>query len=82
MFSIFKKKVPVSNEMKEVDAIVTWSISWRIHTRGRFASDMEYQKIYFLAEQDAIAFKESLLAATTLLKYCVDIEATIDRNDH
>lgn len=69
----FKKKkidVPVSNEIKEIEVIDTWILSWENHfpSYGGTIIYKEKQYLVFTNEQEARETKDALEKAALLLK--------------
>lgn len=84
MIKFFRKSVPKTNEMKNVDALVTYQVRW--HSRnGKYEQYPEMVSAnpeveVFLDEKLALDFKESLEHAFSILKYTgCGITVTIEK---
>ncbi len=75
----FKKtSVPVSNEMKEVDAVQLWQVTWWSR-HGAYSSDLEKEFEVFTSEQEANDFANALRAAYKLLRHTSGTEVKMEK---
>ena len=71
MFAFFTKKklkVPTSNELKRVDAVKLWIVTW-YSRNGQYSSDIVKEYEAFTSEEAATEFAESLKNAYALLRH-------------
>lgn len=68
MFKIFKKKIITSYETQEVDALEVWSVRWESH-KGAYSTDVEKYADFFVTEESAKVFANSINDARKLIKY-------------
>lgn len=76
-----KKKIPLSNEMKEVDVTALWAVRWKSVNDTCLQGSKEEAE-FFLNEQDAKDFKQSLEQAMSLLKQSVQKRVSIKKAEH
>jgi hypothetical protein len=75
----FKKtSVPVSNEMKEVDAVQLWQVTWWSR-HGEYSSDLEKEFEVFTSEKEANEFAEALRAAYKLVRHTSRIGVNVEK---
>lgn len=66
---LFKKmKVPTSNEVKEVETVQLWIVTW--HSRyGPYSGNVEKEYEAFTSEEEANVFAKSLRNAFKLIRH-------------
>ena len=75
----FKKtSVPVSNEMKEVDAVQLWQVTWWSR-RGAYSSDVEKEFEAFTSEKEANDFADALKAAYKLIRHTSGTSVNVEK---
>lgn len=81
LFGLFTKKIieiPVSNEVKEQEAVQLWYVSWTSRN-GRYYSDTNKEIEAFTSEEAALNFRQSLKNAFKLIKHTSENEVYIEK---
>lgn len=75
-FKIKKILTPISNEVKETDAIEFWQVRW--HSRyGKWSNEFSEENEVFLNEKDANDFAQSLKNAFKLIRHTYGTEVQV-----
>ncbi len=77
---LFKKtKTPVSNEIKEVDAVQLWIVNW--YSRyDEYSVSVKKEYEAFISEDEANKFADSLRKAYKLLRHTSGTQVTVEKN--
>ncbi len=73
-----KVKVPVSNEIKEIDAVQLWRVEW-ISRYGEFHSHIRQEVEVFTSESQANEFATALRNAFALVKHTWGNKVTVEK---
>jgi len=70
MFKLFfkKTKVPVSNDVKEIETVQLWVVSWWSR-HGSYSGDVRKEYEAFTSEDEANKFAESIRNAFRLIRH-------------
>lgn len=79
MIGILKKLKLPTGETKEVDALESWTVSWRART-GDFSGDWETKTEVFIDEQAAKDFAKQLENAKLFLRDTWSRQITVKKN--
>jgi hypothetical protein len=79
-FPFWTKKipVPVSNEIKEIDAIQLWEVRWSSR-HGSYSTDTKFEMEAFPSKNQAEEFAQALRNAFKLIKHTSGNDVTVTK---